>query len=621
MENLYYQKLHILPGMNQMKHLLLTGFLIWGTALQAQFTLTLADHYPSIGDEVYYTSFIDMDEPLPITGGGADLVWDFSEYVDGIQLLYEYIPVSQGLFPNDYPNSNWVERGQGYSNGSFSTGENYYSLGAQGVALEGQFIEGFGKVDYSIPRLTYPFPMNFGDVAADNWLATGFNDASGEEDTRTGQSTFEFDGYGTLILPHITLEDVVRVRTVNEQVIDLGPAAITFVDTIIVWYSQDFNHYVASYTKGEYIGFPGNDIITLQFIRNPEEIILVPELDISVSTPTACDGDCLTYTNLSDDGVIANAEEVSWLWTFPGGAPATSTAQNPGNVCYQEPGTYDVILEVTLDGLTFTETFPEMVAVVEGCGPIANFDYTPIVCLGQCYDFTNTSSNAVEYFWTFEGAATSISQEFSPTDICYLDQTGIYNVTLTVANANGSSTSITQQITVVNPPNVNAGPDQTIIQGTTTTLSAIAGNGTGNFIWQPFEDVTCFSCPATTTYPLNETTTFVVFYEQSGGCQSSDTVTVFVEESFGFGIPNSFSPNGDGVNDVLFVRGSNITRMNFVVYNRYGEEMFSTTDQSKGWDGTKNGRELNAGVFGYYLEVFQLDGTRHEVKGDVTMVR
>lgn len=177
--------------MNQIKYILLIAALTWGATLHAQFTLTVADHYPSIGDEVYYSSFIDLSEALPVTQGGADLVWDFSNFEDGTQLLFEYIPVSQGLFPNDYPNSNWVERGQGYAGGSFSTGEAYYSSGGQGVSFEAQYIEGFGKVDYSIPRLAHPFPMSFGDVANDNWLATGFNDATGEEDTRTGQSTFE----------------------------------------------------------------------------------------------------------------------------------------------------------------------------------------------------------------------------------------------------------------------------------------------------------------------------------------------------------------------------------------------------------------------------------------------
>ncbi|TVR38676.1 MAG: PKD domain-containing protein [Cryomorphaceae bacterium] len=359
------------------------------------------------------------------------------------------------------------------------------------------------------------------------------------------------------------------------------------------------------------------DILTQPAFITVEECLPepAPPVQIGSSTTLICLGDCVSFTDLTE-GNTSN-----WSWSFPGAVPSFSTVQNPPQVCYLNEGSFDVTLELTVDGEITDSTFSNFITVVDTCGPIANFNYTPIVCLGQCYDFENTSTGGTSYFWTFEGAATPTSEMENPTDICYLDQTGIYNVTLTVTNQFGSSTSITQQITVVNPPNVNAGPDQTIVQGTSTTLTAVAGNGTGNFVWQPFEDVLCFSCPSTVTYPLNETTTFIVFYEQSGGCQSSDTVTVFVEESYVVGVPNSFSPNGDGVNDVLFVRGNNITRMRFVVYNRYGQKVFETNDQSVGWDGTMGGRELNAGVFGYYLEVFQLDGNQQIIKGDITLVR
>src|SRR5690606_36558421 len=148
--------------------------------------------------------------------------------------------------------------------------------------------------------------------------------------------------------------------------------------------------------------------------------------------------------------------------------------------------------------------------------------------------------------------------------------------------------------------------------------------GTGEFVWQPFEDVNCFDCPSTSTVPIQETTNFVVYYEQSGGCQGSDTVTVFINEDvFSVGVPSSFSPNGDGVNDILYVRGNNISKLNFIVYNRYGQPVYETnsTRMVDGWDGTVNGRALNAGVFGYYLEAHFSDGTRSVTKGDITFVR
>lgn len=589
--------------------------------VSGQFTLTVNDHIPSIGDEVHYTNHINVGDTLDVMGVGLGQNWDFSEMVGGEQLTYVYSATGSGVFPDDYPNADYVEQGLGYANGGYTQAESYYSFGAQGVSQDGAFITGYGKVDNSNPRLIFPFPMDFGDVDSDSWEAIGYNWETGQEDERAGESEFEYDGFGTLILPHITLNDVVRLRQTSEQELDLGGTEVTFRDTIFLWFSNDYNHYVASYTKGGYVDLPVGDVVSVHYIRDPDEIINFPTLAIEASADTACAGDCFTFTNLTDDSLFADEPNVSWHWSFPGGSPDTSNLENLQEVCYSTPGTYDVTLEVQYDTLSFSQTFPNFVTVLDSCGPIANFNYEPIVCLGQCYDFENTSTNASEYFWTFEGAATPTSEAANPTDICYLDETGTFNVTLTVLNDLGSSTSITQQVTVVNPANLNAGPDQTVVQGTTTSLSAFAGSGTGSFIWQPFEQVNCFSCSTTQTTPLQETTTFVVYYEESGGCQTSDTVTVYVEESFSFGIPNSFSPNGDGTNDILYVRGSNISRMHLVLFNRYGEKVFETKDQLEGWDGTKNGRELNAGVFGYHLEVYQSDGSRNVVKGDVTMVR
>lgn len=341
----------------------------------------------------------------------------------------------------------------------------------------------------------------------------------------------------------------------------------------------------------------------------------LPEISIEASEDRICVGDCISFTHASEE------PSTNWQWTFPGAENINSFQESPNEICYTSPGVFDVTLQTDVGNVSVDSTFSQVVHVIDSCGPVANFDFTPIVCLGQCYSFENTSTGGSDYFWVFEGAENPLSEEKSPTEICYLSETGEFSVTLTVTDEFGSSTSLTQQVVVVNPLNLDAGPDRTINQGTATVLSATGGSGTGEFIWQPYEDVVCFSCPSTNTVPVSETTTFVVYYEESGGCLVSDTVTIFVEESFAFGIPNSFSPNDDGVNDLLYVRGSNITDLNLVIYNRYGQKVFQTTSQNDGWDGTQNGRELDAGVFGYSLEINQTDVGRTLVKGEVNLVR
>jgi gliding motility-associated-like protein len=86
-------------------------------------------------------------------------------------------------------------------------------------------------------------------------------------------------------------------------------------------------------------------------------------------------------------------------------------------------------------------------------------------------------------------------------------------------------------------------------------------------------------------------------------------------------IPDAFSPNGDGKNDNLFVRGNNIQELYFAVYDRWGEKVFETTDKNNGWDGTYKGKQLNGAVFVYYCKGKYTDGTAFNLKGDITLIR
>ncbi len=86
------------------------------------------------------------------------------------------------------------------------------------------------------------------------------------------------------------------------------------------------------------------------------------------------------------------------------------------------------------------------------------------------------------------------------------------------------------------------------------------------------------------------------------------------------GVPTAFSPNGDNVNDVLYVLGS-IQNMDFEIFNRWGQSVFHSTDRSIGWDGTLDGKPVNPGVFAYKLSGTMANGTPVELKGNITLVR
>jgi gliding motility-associated-like protein len=86
-------------------------------------------------------------------------------------------------------------------------------------------------------------------------------------------------------------------------------------------------------------------------------------------------------------------------------------------------------------------------------------------------------------------------------------------------------------------------------------------------------------------------------------------------------VPNAFTPNGDGRNDRVYVRGFGIVKMNFRIYNRWGQLVFQSTDQTIGWDGYYKGRLQPMDAYGYVVDVEFNNGERSTKKGDITLLR
>ena len=86
-------------------------------------------------------------------------------------------------------------------------------------------------------------------------------------------------------------------------------------------------------------------------------------------------------------------------------------------------------------------------------------------------------------------------------------------------------------------------------------------------------------------------------------------------------VPNTFTPNGDAQNDILFVRGNMITEMYFAVYNRWGEMVFETNSQTVGWDGIYKGMKADPAVFAWYLRAKCYNGDELKKQGNTTLIR
>jgi gliding motility-associated-like protein len=86
-------------------------------------------------------------------------------------------------------------------------------------------------------------------------------------------------------------------------------------------------------------------------------------------------------------------------------------------------------------------------------------------------------------------------------------------------------------------------------------------------------------------------------------------------------VPNTFTPNGDGLNDIFYVRGFNIDEVEMIIFNRWGQKIFGTRELTKGWDGSFEGGFAPSDVYGYYLKVSCVSGGEYEQKGNVTVIR
>ncbi len=187
---------------------------------------------------------------------------------------------------------------------------------------------------------------------------------------------------------------------------------------------------------------------------------------------------------------------------------------------------------------------------------------------------------------------------------CY-SLTGPYVVTFDVSPAGAGNIQINS---IVPPSYIFSG---SYFGGIVTKLKAIPNSP---YVFDHWE------MPSHTPTPSSTSDTAEVSFTSSENVIAVFRLTSEPQGGSEVGIPNVFSPNGDNNNDILFVLGS-IDKLEFHIYNRWGQEVFQTNDRSQGWDGTFMGQACNAGVFAYRVSGIMPDGMRVEKKGNITLVR
>lgn len=233
------------------------------------------------------------------------------------------------------------------------------------------------------------------------------------------------------------------------------------------------------------------------------------------------------------------------------------------------------------------------------------------------------ASGAFYYSWS---PGTYLNKTDIADPVAYFDKAT--TITYTVVGSEGSCIPDTANVTViVHPlPVVDAGPDMQMLAGNSVVLNG-SGTDVKDFLWTPEDSLSCATCPVTNAAPL-----FTTIYTLKGtsdfGCVDTDQVRVYVfcDQSQLY-IPNTFTPNNDGINDVFYPHGKGIDKItSFRVYNRWGQLVFErnsmdVNQKEMGWDGTFKGEQLAPDTFVYVIEATCDNGDKISWKGDVTIIR
>lgn len=182
-------------------------------------------------------------------------------------------------------------------------------------------------------------------------------------------------------------------------------------------------------------------------------------------------------------------------------------------------------------------------------------------------------------------------------------------------------------ITVYPIPEVETGPDVTIAVGSGIQLNATASGDVTSWNWAPGTGLSCTTCPGPVASP-RQTTRYRVDVKNMGGCPANDYLTINVVCGSGnMYIPNTFSPNGDGINDRFYPRGRGLYTIRMLrIFNRWGEIVFekfnfNPNDASMGWDGRYKGQVLSPDVFVYTCDIICENNEVLTVKGDITLLQ
>lgn len=306
----------------------------------------------------------------------------------------------------------------------------------------------------------------------------------------------------------------------------------------------------------------------------------------------------------------------TYFWDF-GVNGATSTEFEP-TFTYPDTGTYEVKLVVN-PGTTCSDSVTRLVKVYPYF--TVDFSWEGMLCPQEPIQFREetegTYGDAISWQWNFgDGTTSDIADPVHSFSL----PGGEKQVSLIAISEIGCRDTATKTLPL-KTFNPNAGNDTIIVMGYPFNLQ---GSGCEFYLWEPpdFLNNNQISNPAT-NFPAPGMYTYVLHGSNEDGCHATDTVTIQVVREGVVFVPNAFSPNGDGLNDLLLPRIIGYSQISsFNIYNRWGERVFGTTNENApAWDGSYNSRPAEMGTYFWHMVLQNQLGEQVEAKGDVLLIR
>ncbi|MCW3079680.1 PKD domain-containing protein [Segetibacter sp.] len=311
----------------------------------------------------------------------------------------------------------------------------------------------------------------------------------------------------------------------------------------------------------------------------------------------------------------------SFIWDFGDKTPPVVAGSETIKHSFPAPGVYKV--KLVLRDTNFCNAPDSLVVNLRIASNVkADFETPPTGCAPYTARFNNTSSGGQNFYWSFgdEGTSNQVSPE-------HLYSTpGTYLVKLRAVDSSTCNLLDTTSFTIVVSGKPTASfsftPDPP--QENTAVQFINSSIGATRYIWKFGDGDTLLTRSASPVQHIyNETKLYnpCLIAINNAGCPDTACTSLQARIVPLIDVPNAFTPNGDGINDKVFVRGFGITRMAWKIYNRWGLLVFETIDRTAGWDGTYKGTVQPNEVYHYVLDVEYSDNSKFQKRGDITLLK